>query len=492
MSVTIPATWVSNRIRLEETILVGCGLDRLDYGTTCHVSASHRDSSMPATLDRLAGPKGHWLRGNLSQFVAGRLGFLEENFQKYGDAFLIRLGPKRILVVSHPDLVEEVLVTKNRCFIKHFALRRTKLTLGNGLLTSEGDFWRRQRKLAQPAFHREKIAQHAAMMVAYTERMLSSWRDGQARDAQDDMMQLTLEIVAKALFDAEVQGESARASVAMNTVMAAFTARVGKMIHVPEWIPTPVNLRLQRAVRQLDEIVFRMISDRRRTGEDPGDLLSMLLNAQDEDGGGMTDRQLRDEVMTLFMAGHETTANTLAWIWYLLAGHPEVEAKLHEELDRVLGGRSPTMDDLPNLPYTDQVVTETLRLYSTVWLIGREAVEACTIGGHAVPVGWTVYMSQWIVHRDPRWFDDPLSFRPERWSDGLMKRIPRYAYFPFGGGPRLCIGNNFALMETALLLATIAQRFRLQLAPDANVVPLPTMTLRPEFGVRVVLQGRSS
>lgn len=445
---------------------------------------------MTTTLARPAGPKGHWLKGNLTQFIDGRLGFLEESFAAYGDVFKIRLGPKPILVVSHPDAVEEVLVTKNRSFVKHFALRRTKSTLGKGLLTSEGDFWRGQRKLSQPAFNRDQIGRHAGMMVAFAGRMLDGWRDGQARDAQDDMMRLTLEIAAKALFDADVTGESAGASAAMDCVMKAFTARLGRIVALPDWIPTPANLRLVKAIRELDRIVFRMIADRRRTGEDRGDLLSMLLKAQGEHGERMTDRQLRDEAMTLFMAGHETTANTLAWIFYLLAEHPEVEAKLHAELDSVLGDRAPTLDDLPKLAYADRVVTETLRLYSTVWLLGREAIEPVTIAGYPLAKGWTVYMSQWIVHRDPRWFDDPTSFLPDRWADGLMKRIPRYAYFPFGGGPRLCIGNNFALMETVLLLATIAGRYRLRLAPDANVVPLPTMTLRPEFGVKVIAERR--
>lgn len=437
----------------------------------------------------IAGPRGTWLQGNLGQFIHGRLGFLEENFARYGDVFKIRLGPKPIVVISHPDAIEEVLVTKSKSFIKHFALKRTKRTLGNGLLTSEGDFWRRQRKLAQPAFNRDQIGRHSAMMVQLTQRMLEEWQTGQTRDAQEDMMRLTLEIAAKALFDADVTGESAGASAAMDFVMKAFTARLGKIAPIPEWFPTPLNLQLNRAVKQLEAIIFRMISDRRRTGEDRGDLLSMLLKAQDE-GGGMTDAQLRDEAMTLFMAGHETTANTLAWVFWLLAEHPEAEAKLHAELDSVLGGRAPTMEDLPRLAYLDHVITETLRIYSTVWLLGREAIEPVTIAGHRIPKGWTIYMSQWIVHRDPRWFDDPAEFRPERWADGLMKRIPRYAYFPFGGGPRLCIGNNFALMESALLLATIAGRFRLKLAPDANVVPLPTMTLRPEFGVKVQIERR--
>ncbi len=436
------------------------------------------------------GPRGQWLKGNLPQFIQGRLGFLEENFREHGDVFKIRLGPKPILVVNHPDLVEEVLVTKNRSFIKHFALKRTKLTLGNGLLTSEGDFWRRQRKLAQPAFHRERIAAHADMMVEYTSRMLEGWKGGQTRDAQADMMQLTLEIVAKALFGAEVHGESADASVAMEKLMNAFTQRVTRIVLLPEWFPTPRNLQMQRVVKSLDAIVYRMISERRNSGVQRDDLLSLLLQAHDDEGSGMTDRQLRDEAMTLFMAGHETTANTMAWIWYLLATHPEVEAKLHQELDTVLGGRAPTMDDLPRLVYTDYLITETLRLYSTVWLLGRESIEPVTVGDYLVPKGWTVYMSQWVVHRDPRWYGDATTYRPERWADGLMKQIPRYAYFPFGGGPRICIGNNFSLMETALLLATIAQKFRLKLAPDANVVPLPTMTLRPEFGVKVILEER--
>ncbi len=445
---------------------------------------------MSTTFTPPTGPKGTWIKGNLGQFVDTRLGFLEESFQRYGDVFKIRLGPKPILVMSHPDLIEEVLVTKNRSFIKHFALKQTKSTLGQGLLTSESDFWRRQRKLAQPAFNRDQIARHASMMVEFTDRMLADWSDNQARDIQEDMMRLTLEIAGKALFDADVRSESAGASVAMDITMKAFTRRIGRLITFPEWIPTPANLRLRKAIKNLNDIVFRMISDRRKTGEDRGDLLSMLLKAQDDDGGGMTDRQLRDEAMTLFMAGHETTANTMAWIFYLLALNPAVETKLHAELDAVLNGRSPTLEDLLKLPYTEHVVTETLRLFSTVWLLGREAIEDVIIGGHRVPKGWTVYMSQWIVHRDPRWFDEPLTFSPERWEDGLIKRIPRYAYFPFGGGPRLCIGNNFALMETGLLLATIAGRYRIKLAPDANVVPLPTMTLRPEFGVKVIVERR--
>ena len=453
---------------------------------------------MATTLDEhkkaaIPGPKGHWLKGNLPEFAADRLGFLAGIARTYGDVVAIRFLNRKIIVVNHPDLVEEVLVTRNRQFIKHFALRIAKNTMGEGLLTSEGDFWRRQRRLSQPAFHREKVAGHAGVMVEYAERMLAKWSDGQRLDVQEAMMRLTLEIVAKCLFDSDVSGDSADASAAMETVLHCFTARVNQMIKLPEFLPTPTNLRLRRAKARLDHIIYGFIAARRASGEDRGDLLSMLLQATDpveEGGSGMTDLQLRDEAMTLFMAGHETTANTLAWVWLLLSTHPEVEARLHAELDVILPDRPPTFDDLPRLAYTEKVVTEALRIYPTVWLLGREAIEPTEVGGHPVPVGTTVYMSQWVLHRDPRFFDDPLVFRPERWEGGLAKKIPRYAYFPFGGGPRICIGNSFALMEATLLLATIARRFRVRVAHPDKVVPLPTMTLRPAGGIEVVLEAR--
>jgi cytochrome P450 len=306
------------------------------------------------------------------------------------------------------------------------------------------------------------------------------------------MMRLTLEIVAKTLFDADVTGDAAAATDAMETVLRCFSARVESIVRMPDVVPTPVNLRMKRAARRLDNIIFRIIADRRASGEDRGDLLSTLVRAQDEDDGhGMTDKQLRDEAMTLFMAGHETTANTLAWVFYLLSRHPEVEAKLHEELSRVLGGRAPTFDDVLRLGYAEDIITEALRVFPTVWIIGREAIEPCTIGGYPVPVGMTIFMSQWVVHHDPRFFDDPEEFRPERWADGLIRRIPKHAYFPFGGGPRICIGNIFAIMEAVLLLATIAQRFRLTLVPGTKVRPWPSMTLRPDGGLPMIVHERA-
>jgi cytochrome P450 len=436
----------------------------------------------------MPGPPRTWLLGNLREFSQDRLGTLMRWAREYGDLVSARFGPRSIVFVNHPDAVEEVLVNQNRRFIKHYRLRQAKQTLGNGLLTSEGEFWRGQRKLAQPAFHRERIAAYGQSMVEFTERMLQSWASGQVRDLQLDMMRLTLDIVAKTLFDAELGGASAGVSEAMEKLMHSFVVSTASPLVMPRWLPTPLNLRVAREVRRLNRVLYSIIADRRRRGEDRGDLLSMLLHVQDEESGrGMTDRQLRDECMTLFLAGHETTANTLAWAWFLLSSHPEVEARLHAELDAVLGGRSPTVADMPRLTVADQIVTETLRLYPPGWMLGREAIETIELGGYRIPKGTTVFMPAYVIHRDPRWFNDPEAFRPQRWADGLLQRIPRYAYFPFGGGPRICIGNSFALMEATLVLAAIAQQYRLRLAPDALVTPLPSMTLRPARGVKMIV-----
>ncbi len=450
-------------------------------------------TSTLAARPPIPGPKGRGIGGNVRDFTADRLGYLSRLASDYGDVVSFRFAHRRMVLVNHPDLVEEVLVARNRQFIKHFALRMARPTLGNGLLTSEGDFWRRQRRLAQPAFHRDRVAAHGSVMVEFAERMLRGWSDGQARDVHDDMMRVTLEIVARTLFDADVSGDSADAAAAMETLVHSFTARVGKVLPLPVWVPTPVNLRFRKARRRLDRIIYDIIAARRASGEDRGDLLSMLLQATDDDadgGPGMTDGQLRDEAMTLFMAGHETTANTLAWAFFLLSAHPEAEARLHAELDAVLPDRPPTFADLPSLPHAENVINETLRLYPTVWLLGREAIEPTEVGGHPIPAGTTVYMSQWVIHRDPRFFDDPLSYRPDRWLGGLAKKVHRYAYFPFGGGPRICIGNGFAMMEAVLLLATIARKFRVRVTDPAQVTPIPTMTLRPRGGIPAVVEAR--
>ena len=296
------------------------------------------------------------------------------------------------------------------------------------------------------------------------------------------MMRLTLSIVAKTLFDADVDREAKRVGHALEAIMH-LNSDFRKLILTPTWLPTPRKVRATFATAKLNRIIYRFIDERRASGTDNGDLLSMLLAARDDDGSRMTNRQLRDESITIFLAGHETTANALSWTWMLLAQNPSVEAKLHEELDRVLGGRTPTVDDLPNLRYTRHVITESMRLYPPAWGMARLAIEDTEIAGYQIPKGCGVSLAQWVVHRDPRWFEAPLEFRPERWEGDLLKRIPRFAYFPFGGGPRQCIGNNFAVMEATLLLATLARQFRISLMAGREIIPSASITLRPKTGI---------
>ncbi len=437
------------------------------------------------------GPKGHFITGHLPEIKRERLGFFSRCAHEYGDIVSLRYGPRRVYLLNNPDTIEDVLVTNNHNFAKHFALRINRRVFGNGLLTSESDSWLRQRRLAQPAFHRKRIAAYGEVMVDFTQRMLAGWQAGETRDIHAEMMRLTLEIVAKTLFDVDVTGEAHDVGVMLGVLMETFNARVNSAFPLPESIPTPGNLRLRRAARRVDEIIYGVIQRRRSSGEDRGDLLSMLLQAQDaDDGSRMSDQQLRGEVMTLFLAGHETTAIALSWTWYLLSQHPQVEAGLLAELQAVLGERSPGVADLPQLRYAEMVVTEAMRLYPPAWAIGREAIQDYEIGGYWAPAGTTLLMSQWVMHRDARYFDDPEEFRPERWADGLAARLPKYAYFPFGGGQRYCIGHSFAMMEAILLLATIAQKFRLSLVPGHPIKPWPSITLRPKYGVKMALASR--
>jgi len=436
-----------------------------------------------------AGPSQGLKRWSLGPLNNNPLEYFTKVAREYGDVAGLRVLNFKTVFINHPSLIEEVLVTNARKYSKGRVLRANRHVFGEGLLTSEGDFWLRQRRLAQPAFHRARIASYAATMVDYTERMVEGWRGGEERDAHQEMMRLTLEIVAKTLFDADVERDAQEVGKSLELLLE-IGANYRRTIFVPHWLPTPTNLRVRREVKQIEKILYRIIAERRASGRDAGDLLSMLLSAQDEDGSRMTDRQLRDETITLFLAGHETTASTLSWTWWLLARHPAVQAKLHAELDAVLGDRAPTLDDLPKLRYTRHVITESLRLYPAAWGMARLAVEDHEIAGYAVTKGMGVAMAQWVVHRDPRWYDAPEEFRPERWEDDLLKRLPRFAYFPFGGGPRQCIGNAFALMEAALILATIARKFRLPLVANHPVVPLASITLRPRHGVRVTLESR--
>lgn len=437
------------------------------------------------------GPRGHWLSGCLPELRRDRLAFWTWLARTYGDVAQVRIGRRRVYLISHPQGIEEVLVTQARHFIKHFALRLNPLVLGRGLLTSEGEFWLRQRRLIQPLFLRQQLLGYAPLMVAYAQQLADSWQEGEERDIVPEMMRLTLQIAAKVLFAVDVADEAREVGAALQFLQENFLARFHSLWPPPLWLPLPANLRLRRAVRQLDTLLYRFIQQRRRQGPGQGDVLSLLLRVRDEsDGRGMTDQQVRDEAMTLFLAGHETTALALSWTWALLGQHAQVAARLHWEVDTVLGSRAPTAEDLPRLRYTEAVLLEAMRLYPPAYIIGREALSPCTVAGYPVPRGTTVLMSQWVVHRDPRFYEHPERFWPERWLGDRGQQLPKYAYFPFGGGPRLCLGNHFALIEMVLVLATLAQRWHFRLAPGDWLVPWPSFTLRPRYGIRALLCRR--
>jgi cytochrome P450 len=444
------------------------------------------------------GPKRTTAVARLRGYVAFRrdpLNFLTRLAREHGDIVHFHVGGQHAYLVNHPDLIRDVLVTHQDHFHKGRALQRSKRLLGEGLLTSEGEHHRRQRRLAQPAFHKKRIESYGGVMVDYTTRHVARWQDGARVDIAREMMRLTLSIVGKTLFNADVESDADDIRGALTEIMELFNMLLLPYSEYIEKLPLPQTRRFERARAKLDAIIYRIVEERRASGADAGDLLSMLLDARDEenDGLGMTDQQIRDEVMTLILAGHETTANALSWTWYLLAQHTEVEARLHEELDEVLdhGRRLPTVEDLQRLRYTEMVVSESMRLYPPAWVVGRLAIKDCEIGSYVVPAGALVLLSQYVTHRDARYFPDPSRFDPLRWTPQARESRPAFSYFPFGGGARRCIGEGFAWMEGALLVATIASRWRMTLDPSQRVETYPRITLRPKNGIRVTLERRN-
>ena len=415
-----------------------------------------------------------------------------ESARLYGDLPYFRLGPYHAYLVNHPDLVREVLVTNQGNFTKSRALQRGKVLLGEGLLTSEGQFHLRQRRLVQPAFHRERLQGYAAVMSDYAVRLRDRWQAGTTLDISDEMMRLTLSIVGKTLFSADVEAEAPEIGEALTTVLKMFRMLMMPFSEYIEKLPLPSIRRFEKARARLDQTIYKLIHDRRESGRDAGDLLSMLLLAQDEEdgGGSMTDTQVRDEALTLFLAGHETTANALTWTWYLLSQNPDCEARLHQELDSVLQGRAAEMPDLPQLRYTEMVFAEAMRLYPPAWAIGRMSKASFELGGIPIAAKSICIVSPYVTQRDPRWFPDPERFDPERWTQEARDARPKFSYFPFGGGARLCIGERFAWMEGAIVLATLAQRWKLKLDPSQRVKPLPLITLRSKYGMRMLLEAR--
>lgn len=412
--------------------------------------------------------------------------------RKHGDVFFFKFGRDQIFFLTHPDDIRELLVVQHERFRKGDGVMLLGRILGNGLITNEGASHRKQRRLVQPAFHRQRIASYAVAMVDAAQQQARVWQDGAQVDITDEMLRLTLVIVGRTLFNTDIAREAATFHQGLATSMEAFRkvglSPWGNLIEQMEF---PIIKRLRRARLSLDAVVYRVIEEHRRVGSDQGDLLSMLLLARDEEGNPMDNEQLRDEIMTLFMAGHETVAHALTWTWYHLARNPEILAKLWQEVDTVLEGRAATLDDLPRLVYTNRVMMEAMRICPPVWAIDRRAVCDTVIHGLHIPQGARVVMSQYQVQHDPRFYPDPERFDPERWTLEAQATRPKFAYFPFGGGPRLCIGESFTWTESLLLLATLSQHWEVRLAPHARIKFQPAVTLRPRYGVAMTLHKRT-
>ena len=427
--------------------------------------------------------------GHFRSFRKSPLEFLTK-LSKLGDVSTFRVGPTQAFLINHPDLIRDLLVTNNHKFIKGRALQRAKGLLGEGLLTSEKEFHLRQRRMIQPAFHRARIGEYAKAMIEFSDIMSGEWKDGEVLDIAEEMMRLTLNIVGKTLFSANVETEATEVGAAMTTIVSMFNFMLFPFSEYLEKLPLPPVLKLKKARQTLDEVIYKIINERRKSGEDKGDLLSMLLLAQDEEtGGAMTDKQVRDESLTLFLAGHETTANALTWTFYLLSQNPESEAKFHRELDEVLNGKSLTPEDYPKLKYTEQVLAESMRLFPPAWTVGRLAIEDHEFNGYQIPKDSLVLASQFVTHHDARFWEKPEEFIPERWENQSNKEAGnKFIYFPFSKGVRSCIGESFAWMEGVLLLANLGRKWKLSLMPEQKIVLQPMITLRPKYGMKMRIE----
>jgi cytochrome P450 len=441
------------------------------------------------------GPRGDWLIGNVREIRRDVLEAFSRGFADYGDIVRFQLGPRTMHMLAHPELAQEVLVERTNDFAKLAQNQGLGLVLGNGLVTNgDHDSWLVQRRMMQPMFHRQRLAAMGDKMVAAGERMIQRWRArpaGQSVDIAEEMMQVTLDIITQTMFSADVLDTAGSVGPAIGFTTHFVTQRLQSSIRLPLNWPVPSHRAFRRANENLNQVVYRIIEQRRKEGTSYGDLLDMLLEARDADTGeGMSDTQLRDEVLTIFAAGHETTANALAWAWYALAQQPEVLGKLQAELDSVLQGRTPTVADLPNLPYTQQVFNEVLRLHPSVPAVLRRVPTITQLRGYTLPADSLIFISIYNIHRHPMFWPDPLTFNPERWAGDGAKRQHRLAFMPFGAGPRLCIGNNLALMEGQLLLAMVAQYADLRLVANQRVTPEVAVTMRPKHGLQMTIHPR--
>lgn len=459
--------------------------------------------------DRLPpGPPELPVVGQAFRYLRDPIGFMTEA-AAYGDLTTLSVKPALLYLVTHPDLIRDIMVTHHQRVGRGPNTEVLKWVMGESLVTADGPDHLQQRRMMQPQFHRSRVDGYGAVMQQYAVNHRAGWNDGQRVDMAREMGDLTLRIVVKTLFGLELPSDSRRIGDTFEFTNNYLVTRVNqppRLRHLLHRLPLPYSRRFRRERARLDAIIYNLIAERRRESGDGGngdadgdadgndDLLSLLLAARFEDEAGqidrLTDRQVRDQTSTLFAAGHETTAVSLAWTWYLLAINPEIQARFHQELDAVLGDRPPTLDDLPNLLLTDRILTESLRLYPSIWFWSRMALQPFTLGGYDIPAGAVLAAPQLIVQRDARWFDDPLAFRPDRWTPEFRSGLPRYAYYPFGGGPRQCIGEGFARMESKLILAAIGQQWAVRHDPRHRIKMLPLISLRPKGGMPMYLERR--
>lgn len=433
------------------------------------------------------GPTGLAAIWDLLQFTQDPIGASVKFARKYGDVGQIKIGSVHFYQLNHPDLITEVLSKQNQHFMKDISYRSLASIFGEGLLVSDGELWQRHRRLMQPAFTQERIAAYGATAVEETARMLSTWKDKDTRDIHREMSQLTVKVIAKTLFGVNVIATALEICDALDAIMLQYYRQLQTSFLLPSWVPTPTNHRANRAAKRLKEIVAEIVQQRRQSPQ--GDLLSGLLLTQDHEDYQLSVAELCDEVMTMLLAGYETTASALTWTLMLLAQNPDVMTKLTSEVQSVLDGHPPDIHDLPRLSYTEQVLKESMRLYPPAWALSREVTQDCQIGPYPLEKGTIVYFSQWVIHRDARFFQNPERFWPDRWQDNLEQRLPRCAYFPFGAGPRICIGKAFSMMEATLILAMITERFCVELVPDQVIERLPSITLRPKKDIKMILNS---
>ncbi|MFD7426103.1 cytochrome P450 [Streptomyces sp. NPDC059818] len=435
------------------------------------------------------GPKGLPFLGNMPQFARNPLGFFER-LRGHGDLVQWRFGPNPCVFVADPECIGELLTETERSFDQPALGIAFRTVMGNGVVVARGTEWRRKRSLVQPSVRPKQVRSYAATMAGSTVELADSWSGGERVDIKREMAALTQRIAVRTIFGVDTPADAAAMGRAMDVAQAEIGkefAGIGALL--PDWVPTPGRARIRKAAAVIDAEVGRVVARHRDGGAERPDLLSRLLTAVDETGAHLTDEEIRDETVTLYIGGHETTSSTLVWAWYLLSRNAGARAALHEELDRVLGGREPEFDDYARLAYTRSVVKETLRLYPTIWLVTGVAKEGARIGGVPLPEGTRVWSSQWATHRDERWFPEPEEFRPERWDAAAGDAIAEYAWFPFGGGPRVCLGTRFAMVEAVLILAVLARRFELEVDPG-TVGPVPTLTLQPDRQVLATVRAR--